>query len=93
MLFFSKKAFFNLQKGCIQAKQPAPKIVFVKDALDEHNRLRRTHGVAYLKLNRQLCSIAQEWAEKIASTGKFEHSNNKYDGQSLGTDFFFGVFF
>jgi uncharacterized protein YkwD len=58
--------------------------VFVKDALDEHNRLRRMHGVPYLKLNRELCNIAQEWAEKVASTGKFEHSNNKYDGQSLG---------
>ncbi len=46
------------------------------------------HDVPYLKLNRELCNIAQEWAEKIANTGKFEHSNNKFEGQSLGWFYF-----
>ena len=57
---------------------------FIQDALDHHNRYRYIHRVPHLKLNKDLCNLAQEWAGKIASTGKFEHSNNRYMNQSLG---------
>ena len=42
----------------------------------------------HFKLNKDLCNLAQEWAEKIANTGKFEHSNNRYLNQSLGKHLF-----
>jgi uncharacterized protein YkwD len=57
---------------------------FVKDALKEHNFYRKNHGVHTLKLNKTLCNTAQRWAEQIAETNNFEHSNNTYNGQSLG---------
>jgi hypothetical protein len=47
--------------------------------------------VAHFKLNKDLCNLAQEWAEKIALTGKFEHSNNRYLNQSLGLNLFFEI--
>jgi uncharacterized protein YkwD len=57
---------------------------FTRDALDSHNNYRNLHGVNRLKLNHELSQIAQQWAERIASTNTFEHSNNMYLGQSLG---------
>jgi uncharacterized protein YkwD len=57
---------------------------YVKNALDNHNNYRGTHQAQKLKLNNELCSIAQQWAETIAKTNNFEHSNNNYLGQSLG---------
>jgi uncharacterized protein YkwD len=76
------KFVINSKKG--NNSSTRQKVPFVKEALDEHNSLRGVHCVQELKLNRDLCSIAQKWAETIAETGAFEHSNNKYLGQSLG---------
>ena len=78
--------FKFVEKGnSANSKKQLNKLPFVKEALDEHNRLRSLHCVQSLKLNRDLCSIAQKWAEHIANSGVFEHSNNKYLNQSLGT--------
>lgn len=57
---------------------------FVKEALESHNQIRVLHAATKLKLNADLTRMAQEWAEHIADTNKFEHSNNSYLGQSLG---------
>lgn len=57
---------------------------YVKDALDAHNHFRTVHQAGKLKLNNELSTIAQQWAETIAKTNNFEHSNNNYLGQSLG---------
>jgi uncharacterized protein YkwD len=57
---------------------------YVKDALDAHNTYRGVHQAGKLKLNNELNTIAQQWAETIAKTNNFEHSNNNYLGQSLG---------
>ena len=57
---------------------------FINEAFDSHNRYRTVHGSNKTKLNKELCKIAQLWAERIASTNSFEHSNNTYLGQSLG---------
>lgn len=42
------------------------------------------HSATRLKLNDEMCHIAQAWAERIARTNTFEHSQNMYAGQSLG---------
>lgn len=57
---------------------------FVKDALESHNYFREKHSVHKLKLNPELCQIAQSWAERIARTNTFEHSQNSFNNQSLG---------
>lgn len=57
---------------------------FVRDALDSHNHYRQLHSAGKLKLNDELCRIAQAWSERIARSNTFEHSQNIYAGQSLG---------
>ena len=57
---------------------------FIKDALEAHNNYRSFHRTNKLKLNNELCNIAQQWAERISSSNNFEHSNNTYLNQSLG---------
>ncbi|CAF0790997.1 unnamed protein product [Didymodactylos carnosus] len=55
-----------------------------KNALRQHNIFRRRHCVSALKLNNTLNSIAQRYANKLANTNTFVHSNNKLNGQRLG---------
>ena len=56
---------------------------FEQEALKRHNELRKKHDVQALKLDRGLCSFAQEWANQLAISGKFEHrKQNKY-GENL----------
>ncbi|CAF0958619.1 unnamed protein product [Brachionus calyciflorus] len=57
---------------------------FMRDALNSHNKYRKSHDSPQLKMNKELCKIAQEWAERIASTGVFEHSTSTFKGQTLG---------
>jgi uncharacterized protein YkwD len=57
---------------------------FIKEALETHNQIRVLHQASKLKINNDLTKMAQQWAEHIATTKKFEHSNNSFLGQSLG---------
>lgn len=68
----------NANSSVVRNKQ------FILDALENHNKYRSFHRTNKLKLNNDLCNIAQQWAERIASTNNFEHSNNTYLNQSLG---------
>ena len=36
-----------------------------------------------MKLNEKMCKEAQAFAEKMAKTGKFEHSKGTKDGENL----------
>ncbi|XP_022111277.1 uncharacterized protein LOC110990539 [Acanthaster planci] len=47
------------------------------EALETHNIYRARHGVPPLVLNDQINAYSQKWAEKMASTRKFEHSPSK----------------
>ena len=40
--------------------------------------------VGNLTLNKELTSMAQQWAEQLASTNSLKHSNLKYWGQPVG---------
>jgi len=52
-----------------------------QEILAAHNRMRALHGVGPMKLSGRLNNIAQEWAQHLASTGRFEHSpSNKRPG-------------
>ncbi|CAF1407867.1 unnamed protein product [Adineta steineri] len=50
--------------------------------LDHHNYLRARHCARPLQLDNQLNTIAQNYAQYLASTNKFQHSNNGY-GENL----------
>ena len=45
-----------------------------REVLETHNVYRARHGVPPLELSNDINIIAQRWAEKMAKTGKFEHS-------------------
>jgi len=61
----------------------AAAIKFQKEALDSHNQYRQKHGVAPLKIDKKLCSYAQEWANKLAKEDSFEHRTNQDFGENL----------
>ncbi|KAK2168046.1 hypothetical protein LSH36_21g09038 [Paralvinella palmiformis] len=58
---------------------------FIDEALKAHNVYRSRHQVSALKHDKEISSIAQRWADHLASTGTFQHSDNrKYKGENLG---------
>ncbi len=60
---------------------PAP--AFDQQLLDRTNAQRARHGVSPLVLDPAISRWAQEWADQMAKSGKFEHrSPNKY-GENL----------
>merc|ERR1712051_733454 len=61
----------------------AATIKFQKEALDSHNQCREKHGVAPLKIDKKLCSFAQEWANKLAKEDSFEHRTSQEYGENL----------
>ncbi|MFW9262674.1 CAP family protein [Nostoc sp. CALU 546] len=46
-------------------------------AVSKHNAYRATHKSPNITISDSLNSSAQAWAEKIASSGEFEHSTNR----------------
>ena len=58
------------------------------EALETHNRYRRKHHAPPLTLNKDLCKIAQSYAEKLLKTNSFNHSKNKYKGNEIGENLF-----
>ena len=61
---------------------------FQQSALDAHNKYRRKHHVGNLVLSKDLCNIAQKYAEIMARTGNFAHSRGKYNGKNMGENLF-----
>ncbi len=46
-------------------------------AVSKHNTYRATHNSPNINISDSLNTSAQAWAEKIASSGEFEHSTNR----------------
>ena len=61
---------------------------FQQSALEAHNKYRKKHHVGNLVLSKDLCDIAQRYAETLARTGNFAHSNAKYNGKNMGENLF-----
>ena len=61
---------------------------FQQRALEAHNKYRRKHHVGDLVLSKDLCNIAQKYAETLARTGNFAHSHAKYNGKNMGENLF-----
>ena len=61
---------------------------FQKSALDAHNNYRTKHHVGKLVLNQELCDIAQKYAQELARTGNFAHSNASFHGDNMGENLF-----
>ena len=61
---------------------------FCIEALQSHNKYRNLHHVPPLKLNKEICEIAQNYAENLANKNILIHSDNEYKGESLGENIF-----
>ena len=63
---------------------------FYLEALDAHNTYRKKHHVGPLKLNKEICKIAEDYAKKLAyEIGYLKHSENCYNDDILGENLFF----
>ena len=51
--------------------------LFNKLEIKKHNELRKKHHVGDLIINKELMTIAQKHAEKMAKSNQFQHSNKK----------------
>nr|XP_002733044.1 PREDICTED: LIM and cysteine-rich domains protein 1-like isoform X1 [Saccoglossus kowalevskii] len=58
-----------------------------EEALRAHNRLRSKHEAAPLTFSAECAKHAQKWADHLAKTDKFEHSENKDFGENIATGF------
>nr|XP_039265709.1 uncharacterized protein LOC120341288 [Styela clava] len=63
---------------------------FEKACLDAHNAYRKAHNTRPLKWNKQCSEKAKAWANTMAKTGNFKHSDNKLGENiacAMGVDF------
>ncbi|KAK7791609.1 hypothetical protein R5R35_008140 [Gryllus longicercus] len=56
---------------------------FAEDCLAAHNVYRAKHDVPPLKLSKKMCQYSEEWAKRLATTGKLEHRPNNEFGENL----------
>lgn len=61
---------------------------FQKKSLERHNYYRRMHHVCDLQLSNELCEIAQKYADYLATNNEFEHSHDKFKGESMGENLY-----
>jgi uncharacterized protein YkwD len=63
---------------------------FIQQALAAHNARRARHNAPPLTLNRELCEIAQRYADYLASIGDIPHSGASYRGKVMGENLHMG---
>ena len=56
---------------------------FVQECLESHNKYRENHGAGPLVLKKDLMDHAQNWANYIAKSGRFQHSQDSNFGENI----------
>ncbi|KAL1502315.1 hypothetical protein ABEB36_007480 [Hypothenemus hampei] len=56
---------------------------FQTECLKAHNEYRKKHGVAPLKLDREISKISQQWADYLIKIGTMVHSKNSEYGENI----------
>lgn len=56
---------------------------YQKECVEAHNMYRRKHHSPALKQDNRLNRVAQEYAQYLAESNQFEHSDNKEFGENL----------
>ncbi|XP_014261579.1 uncharacterized protein LOC106673807 isoform X2 [Cimex lectularius] len=56
---------------------------FAQECLDAHNEKRAIHKAPPLKLSKEMCKFSQEWADKLAASGRMHHRPNNSYGENL----------
>jgi uncharacterized protein YkwD len=78
-----KKPNTEVKKEIIHEKD-STMTSFIKDAIDQHNKLRALHGAPSLKHDPELTKHAQHWADYLAKTNKFQHSECRIGKKMIG---------
>ena len=61
---------------------------FCLEALDAHNKYRKKHHAEPLKLNKELCKIAENYSNHLAKIDRLLHSDNTFHGDNLGENIY-----
>ena len=62
---------------------------FQQEGLIMHNKYRAEHHVPEMELNKELCEIAQKYADELAKRNIMQHSHAKFKGTaSMGENLF-----
>ncbi|KAB0792566.1 hypothetical protein PPYR_14525 [Photinus pyralis] len=64
-------------------KKRSPIMEFQQQCLAAHNEYRQRHGVAPLKLNKEICAVSQNWANTLIKRHSLEHSRNDKYGENI----------
>ncbi|XP_062571774.1 uncharacterized protein LOC134233787, partial [Saccostrea cucullata] len=67
-----------------RAKKPQSIKEFIDECVKVHNKYRKKHGVSSLTHAKDLSAFAQKWAEHLAATNSFQHSDCMHKGERLG---------
>ncbi|KAK4872975.1 hypothetical protein RN001_015004 [Aquatica leii] len=76
---FICKNKLNIKNGI----KKLPIMDFQMQCLEAHNEYRQKHGVAPLKLNKDMCAVSQSWANVLIQKSTLEHSNNQKYGENI----------
>ncbi|GAB1606896.1 hypothetical protein Ahia01_000972300 [Argonauta hians] len=67
-----------------KTKDKSPKKELENSALKAHNAYRGKHGVPPLSLSKELCDMAQKWANHLADVKVLKHSSCELNGEKVG---------
>ena len=62
-----------------------------KELVDRHNNYRAQHRVGKLSKNDGIEEIAQKFSKELVSRGQLARSSNKYKGEQLGENLYYGL--
>ena len=62
---------------------------FQQEGLIMHNKYREAHHAPEIKLNKELCEIAQKYAEHLVEINTMVHSHARFKGTSMGENLYY----
>ena len=62
---------------------------FQREGLIMHNKYREAHHAPLIKLNKELCEIAQKYAEHLVEINTMVHSHARFKGTAMGENLYY----
>lgn len=62
---------------------------FQQEGLIMHNKYREAHHAPEIKLNKELCEIAQKYAEHLVEINTMTHSHARFKGAAMGENLYY----
>jgi len=62
---------------------------FQQEGLIMHNKYRKAHHAPEIKLNKELCEIAQKYAEHLVEINTMTHSHARFKGTAMGENLYY----